>query len=449
MAIDEHLEILEEGVLAWNTWRENHHAITPDLSGANLREKDLRGINFRRANLRDADLHQADLAKANLHKAVLRDANLYKVNLENANIKQADFRRANMRGVNAQNVIASGAYMKRANLSKINFSGANLTNAQLELAEISGGASFNKANLNYAVLIKANLKDANFIETTLVNANFHEANLAGAHFRGADLTSANLTEADLQGADFTEAHLYEANLSQASIIKTKLEQAYLDRCRVYGCSVWDIRGEPASQKDLLISDKNDGDITTDDVEVAQFIYLMYDNKKIRNIINSVTSKGVLILGRFSPPERKVVLDGLREKLREFNLLPIVFDFDRPVDKDYTETVQTLAGMSLFVIADVTSPKSIPLELEATAKQFKIPFLPILDTSVDEYSFSMLIDLQKNFHWVLKTLEYKSKERLLENIKVAIIDRAIAKHNELRKEKAMETKTLTIDDLLHN
>ena len=158
---------------------------------------------------------------------------------------------------------------------------------------------------------------------------------------------------------------------------------------------------------------------------------------------------MLILGRFSPPERKVVLDGLREKLREFNLLPIVFDFDRPVDKDYTETVQTLAGMSLFVIADVTSPKSIPLELEATAKQFKIPFLPILDTSVDEYSFSMLIDLQKNFHWVLKTLEYKSKERLLENIKVAIIDRAIAKHNELRKEKAMETKTLTIDDLLHN
>ena len=251
----------------------------------------------------------------------------------------------------------------------------------------------------------------------------------------------------VKGADFTQANLREANLSQASIVKTNLEGADLVGCRVYGCSVWDIRGEPASQKDLLISQKEDGDITTDDIEVAQFIYLMYDNKKIRTVINSITSKGVLILGRFSPPERKAVLNGLRDKLREFNLLPIVFDFDRPTDKDYTETVQTLASMSLFVIADVTSPKSTPLELEATAKQFKIPFLPIIDTSVDSHPFSMLDDLQKNYHWVLPTLGYDLKEKLLDNIKVTIIDRALKKHNELRAQKAKESKTLTVDDLL--
>jgi hypothetical protein len=275
----------------------------------------------------------------------------------------------------------------------------------------------------------------------------HEADLSGARFRAADLSFANLTETDLQGADFTNANLQAANLSQASIVKTCLEGANLVGCRVYGCSVWDIRGEPASQKDLLISAKGEGDITTDDIEVAQFIYLMYDNKKIRTVINSITSKGVLILGRFSPAKRKAVLDGLRDKLREFNLLPIVFDFDRPTDKDYTETVQTLAGMSLFVIADVTSPKSTPLELEATAKQFKIPFLPIIDTSVDRHSFAMLVDLQKNYHWVLETLKYDTKQKLLDNIKVVIIDRALEKHNELRAQKAKEPKTLTIDDLL--
>ena len=32
---------------------------------------------------------------------------------------------------------------------------------------------------------------------------------------------------------------------------------------------------------------------------------------------------------------------------------------------------------MFVIADVTSPKSTPLELEATVKQFKIPYIPIV------------------------------------------------------------------------
>jgi hypothetical protein len=198
---------------------------------------------------------------------------------------------------------------------------------------------------------------------------------------------------------------------------------------------------------LHISPKGNGEITTDEIEVAQFIYLMYDNKKIRAVIDSVTSKFVLILGRFAPPERKTVLDGLRDRLREYNLLPVVFDFDRPADKDYTETVQTLAGLSLFVIADVTNPKSTPLELEATVKQFKIPFLPIIDTSVDKTPFAMLSDLQKNYHWVLPTLEYDSKERLLDNVKLAIIDRAIAKHNELREQKAREPQPLTIDDLL--
>jgi hypothetical protein len=35
--------------------------------------------------------------------------------------------------------------------------------------------------------------------------------------------------------------------------------------------------------------------------------------------------------------------------RAFDLVPMVFDFDRPTDKDYTETIQTLAGMSMFVM----------------------------------------------------------------------------------------------------
>jgi uncharacterized protein YjbI with pentapeptide repeats len=447
MARDEHVEILAQGVEAWNAWRQQDRTIVPDLTGISLREKDLEGIDFRRVDLHDADLHRTNLSKADLYKALLCDANLYEAILVEANLKSADFRRANMRGVNAQYASASGAVMKRANISKTNFSGAKLTNAQLSGADLGGGTDLSQANLNYATLAGANLTVANLDGASMLRANLHEADLSGARLRAADLSRANLTEADLQGANFTGANLQGANLSQASLIKTCLEGADLLGCRVYGCSVWDIRGEPASQKDLLISAQGDGDITTDDIEVAQFIYLMYDNKKIRSVINSVTSKGVLILGRFAPPERKAVLDGMRDKLRGFNLLPIVFDFDRPTDKDYTETVQTLAGMSLFVIADVTSPKSTPLELEATAKQFKIPFLPIIDTSVDHSPFSMLVDLQNSCHWVLQTLEYDQAQKLLDNIKVLIIDRALKKHNELRAQKAKESKSLTIDDLL--
>src|SRR6478736_3192328 len=107
---------------------------------------------------------------------------------------------------------------------------------------------------------------------------------------------------------------------------------------------------------------------------------------------------------------------------------MVYDFDRFTDKDYTETVQTLAGMSMFVIADVTNPKSIPLELKATVNQCIIPYIPIIDISVDPHPFAMLVDLQKSCHWVLPTLGYEAKEDLLddENLKTYVRDRAVAK-----------------------
>ena len=126
-------------------------------------------------------------------------------------------------------------------------------------------------------------------------------------------------------------------------------------------------------------------------------------------------------------------------------MPMVFDFDRPTDKDYTETVQTLAGMSMFVIVDVTNPKSTPLELEATVKQCKIPYIPIIDISVDPHPFAMLVDLQKSFHWVLPTLNYESKESLLddENLKTYVIDRAVAKREELRETKNQEPEAILI------
>jgi len=54
---------------------------------------------------------------------------------------------------------------------------------------------------------------------------------------------------------------------------------------------------------LIITPPNEPEITVDNIEVAQFIYLMLYNQKIRDVIDTITSKVVLILGRFTP-ERK-------------------------------------------------------------------------------------------------------------------------------------------------
>jgi Pentapeptide repeats (8 copies) len=332
-----------------------------------------------------------------------------------------------------------GANLNGANLSDAELNGAKLFDAELFEANLSG------ANLSRAYLVGARLIGANLSGADLGGADLSGAYLIGADLIGAKLRGASLGDVDLQCANLTSADLTDADLSRTGLVETDFTNATITGCRTYGASVWNVTLVGTVQHNLVITKEGEPVVTVDDLEVGQFIYLILNNTKIRNVIDTITSKGVLILGRFSDPQRKSVLDGLREGLRNFDLLPIVFDFDRPSDKDYTETVQTLAGMSMFVIADLTSPKSTPLELEATVKQFKIPYIPIIDISVDPRPFAMLVDSQKSFHWVLPTLKYESKQDLLdgENLKTYIIEPAFAKREQLREAKNQEPHAIVI------
>jgi len=240
--------------------------------------------------------------------------------------------------------------------------------------------------------------------------------------------------------------LSEADLSGSHLLGSNINNARISKSKVYGINVWDLVGEFKEQKDLVITPEGNSPITVDNVKVAQFIYLILNNKEIRDVINSLTSKTVLILGRFAIPERKVILDRLRDKLREHDLLPIVFDFDRPIDKDFTETIKTLAGISYFVIADVTNPKSSPLELQATIPDYQIPFVPIIQEG--EHPFAMMVDLQNKYNWVLDTISYDSVETLIHILKPHIIEPAVKKRAELRSMKTTEPTIISGRELLN-
>ncbi|HKQ03861.1 MAG TPA: toll/interleukin-1 receptor domain-containing protein [Blastocatellia bacterium] len=95
MANKEDIEILKQGVKAWNEWRENSARRRPNLNGANLRDADLSGVNFFitdliGANLSDARLYGvdftvADLSGANLSGAGIRDGKFLRTTLRDAN----------------------------------------------------------------------------------------------------------------------------------------------------------------------------------------------------------------------------------------------------------------------------------------------------------------------------------------------------------------------------
>ena len=55
MANKEQLEILRQGVAAWNTWREENPDAKIDLRGAKLDGLNLSGANFRKSDIRGVD----------------------------------------------------------------------------------------------------------------------------------------------------------------------------------------------------------------------------------------------------------------------------------------------------------------------------------------------------------------------------------------------------------
>jgi hypothetical protein len=122
---------------------------------------------------------------------------------------------------------------------------------------------------------------------------------------------------------------------------------------------------------------------------------------------------VLILGRFSIAERKLVLDTLRDELRERHYVPVVFDFEKPKSQTTINTIALLARMARFLIADISDAKSVLQELQAIVPTSpKLPVQPIIVAQQEEPG---MFDSFKDYPWFLKTYRYSTQSQLLADL----------------------------------
>ncbi len=266
-------------------------------------------------------------------------------------------------------------------------------------------------------LSNADINGIDLSDANLFRSNFYKANLTNANLSNTILTGSNLYKTNLTGAN-----LSGAILEQAGLVDVQLQDAILTGCYLYGLSAWDLKGIPKDQSNLVITKKVNGTIepfiTVDDLQLAQFIYLLLNNQNVRNIIDTITSKAVLILGRFTP-ERKEVLDAMRKKLQHLNFTAIIFDFDKPATTDVTGTVETLARMVRFIIADLTDPSSIPHELATLVPHLRTTPIQLLKLKGAE-TYSMFNDYIGSYPWVLEPYEYKDSKSLIDDLDNIII-----------------------------
>ena len=424
MANQEHAELLKEGVEKWNQWRRDHPSVRPDLRSSDFSRAVLIGANLQRAKLHETDFTEAVLSEANLN-----DACFFKAKLNGASLNRASLIGADLTFQNLDDLDLGAATLDRAALRGAKLRRANLYMTSLVSADLSG------AHLEEATLVLARFCEANLHQTSLVGANaasadFQKTILSESIFRQAELWRATFLRSDLTDADFSDAHLCEADMRRTICVNTSFARADMTGVAVHGISAWDLNLDGTIQSDLNISPIGEPPIRVDNLEVAQFIYLLLNNQKIRHVIDTITSKVVLILGRFTP-ERKTILDAIRDELRNRDYLPVLFDFEKPANRDITETVSTLAHMARFVIADITDAKSIPQELMRIVPALpSVPVQPLLLVSQREYG---MFEHFRRYPWVLEPFLYADQDQLLASLDSHVVGPAEKKAKEQMKQ----------------
>lgn len=281
------------------------------------------------------------------------------------------------------------------------FAGVDFSNSDMNMASLRN-CTFFDCNFDDVHLTNTDLVDAYFVNCTFCRTYMRVSKMGNAKFEhcvfvDCDMSYCSAEETSFQGSTFTNTKMEHMSLVHSDFSDTKLNECFL-----YGISSWDLNLENSVQKNLVITPNDVPSVTVDNIELAQFLYLMINNKRLRDVINTITSKVVLILGNFSP-NRKASLDQIREHLKTQDVIPVIFDFEKPSTRNLTETVRTLASMSKYVIADLSDPRSVPHELANVAPHLpSVRFYPIILTG--EKPFGMFDDY-RSYPWIRPIKEY--------------------------------------------
>ncbi len=394
----------------WNQWRK----ASPDepldfrglrgpdpAPGAWLRHFDLRGADLRGVRFTGGDLSFADLRGARLDDAVMDGARLWSANCQDTNFGEVSLDRADLRGANL-----SGARFKPS---------ANLRHANLERADCSG------ATMQHVLLSRANLTEANFRGADLRQASLERADLSDAIFDGADLRGVHLRRAilyqtSLKGADLSRASVADAFLRSVKLDANTRQRAILGMTRVWFT--------PQGHLDA-------SSCAVDDIRAAALLSLLGERGAVSALVDAGSRTVVLILGRFGR-RRMPVLRRLADALQTRGKIPIIFDFPGPQDRELSDTVRLLATLSEFIVVDLSDPRSVPLELQATIPGLMIPVVPIIEAG--RTVFAMFQDLQRRYFWVLPPVAYADRAELAGYVDTAILKRVQKLQRQIRRRR---------------
>jgi uncharacterized protein YjbI with pentapeptide repeats len=247
--------------------------------------------------------------------------------------------------------------------------------------------NFSAMNLSGVSIFGAFAEGLNLRDSLFEDAHFEEGDFSRADFGGATFHNTKFNKTILTGANFDGATFVNCNLNRVNLVGAYFHVKEITETVVYGIAAWDLQTSDDMKQSKLVIERTyelysdliqQGKVPmmVDDIELAQFVYYLTNHKKMRDALNILNERGVLLLGRFKDGglER---LYFMREWFQGKGYMPMIFDFARPENLSLTETIVTMAGLSKFVVVDL-SGSSVPAELQAILSQIKKPVLAFGD-----------------------------------------------------------------------
>jgi uncharacterized protein YjbI with pentapeptide repeats len=446
-----------------------------DIVGVNFQESRINRVEFIDTTIKDtkftgAKLTNVDFIESNLANNDFICAILKNVNFSNSNFEYTGFNGSEIRNTKFKGSKINYSFFEDTRLKNVDFSdckfqlscfekaktiqaktkenplilfdnasfyggefngskliNSSFKNAQLESITANNSdfklCTFQKSNIFSSVLKNSIFNASIFSYASIFQTNCSDSDFYGCDFFGTELVDSNFTNVAFSGSNMTYSNLTESNLTDsilngvelhgAILVDLNINGANLSHSHIYGVNVWGLIGEPKEQLDLLITPWDEPEVTVDNIEVAQFIHLLLTNEKLKKLIDTITSKVVLILGRFN--ERRIKMESIKNGLRELNLTPIIFDFTKPGTRNLTETVGLLARMSKFIIVDLTDPNSVPQEVYSIIPHCpSIPIFPIFERKkTDNLKPYPLFNDFKDYHWVSEIRFYEEIDEIIQ------------------------------------
>jgi uncharacterized protein YjbI with pentapeptide repeats len=290
-----------------------------------------------------------------------------------------------------------------------------------------GGSAYDFSDLQ---LVNISIYDAfaeglNISNSNLLDVSFEEGDFSRANFENCRFENCKFNKTIFTNANFSGSTLINCNLNRVNLSGANFDVEEISETVVYGISTWDLQISEKTKQSKLVIEKTyelysdliaEGRIPmmVDDIELAQFIYFLSNHKKMRASINVLNNRGVLLLGRFNNGGLNRLYN-IREWLIKKNYLPMIFDFERPMGLDLTETIVTMSGLSKFIIADLLG-SSVPQELHAILSVFSKPVIAYHD----QKPYSMFADLMRKNKFVHFTKFNGSVDDLIEKLSEKII-----------------------------